>query len=88
MLSIGEQDVTKKQPAERDIAFVFQSFSLYPHMTVRENLRFPLKAVKTPQAAIDARVAFAAKVLHIEDKLDRPSNAALRRRAGACGLWS
>jgi multiple sugar transport system ATP-binding protein len=71
VITIGEQEVTKKQPAERDIAFVFQSFSLYPHMTVRENLSFPLKAVKTPQSEIDARVAYAAKVLHIEDKLDR-----------------
>ena len=71
VITIGEEDVTHKQPAERDIAFVFQSFSLYPHMTVRENLSFPLKAVKTPQAEIDARVAYAAKVLHIEDKLDR-----------------
>jgi multiple sugar transport system ATP-binding protein len=71
VITIGEQEVTKKQPAERDIAFVFQSFSLYPHMTVRENLSFPLKAVKTPQSEIEARVAYAAKVLHIEDKLDR-----------------
>jgi ABC-type sugar transport system ATPase subunit len=71
VITIGEEEVTKKQPAERDIAFVFQSFSLYPHMTVRENLSFPLKAVKTPQSEIEARVAYAAKVLHIEDKLDR-----------------
>jgi multiple sugar transport system ATP-binding protein len=88
VITIGEQEVTKKQPAERDIAFVFQSFSLYPHMTVRENLSFPLRAeqrVVSPWSAlirlfrrdssrdgeIEARVAYAAKVLHIEDKLDR-----------------
>lgn len=68
---IGEEEVTRKQPAERDIAFVFQSFSLYPHMTVRENLSFPLRAVKTPQSVIDERVMIAARMLHITDKLDR-----------------
>lgn len=70
-IKIGEEEVTQKQPAERDIAFVFQSFSLYPHMTVRENLSFPLRAVKTAQSVIDERVAMAAKMLHITDKLDR-----------------
>ncbi|WP_394792755.1 ABC transporter ATP-binding protein [Armatimonas sp.] len=70
-IKIGEEEVTHKQPAERDIAFVFQSFSLYPHMTVRENLSFPLRAVKTAQSVIDERVMIAAKMLHITDKLDR-----------------
>jgi multiple sugar transport system ATP-binding protein len=70
-IRIGEREVTKELPADRDIAFVFQSFSLYPHMTVKENLSFPLRAVKTPQATIDERVGMAAKMLHIEDKLDR-----------------
>lgn len=70
-IRIGEEEVTQKQPAERDIAFVFQSFSLYPHMTVRQNLEFPLRAVKTPQSVIDERVGMAAKMLHITDKLDR-----------------
>ena len=70
-IKIGEEDVTHKQPAERDIAFVFQSFSLYPHMTVRENLSFPLRAVKTAQSVIDERVMIAARMLHITDKLDR-----------------
>jgi multiple sugar transport system ATP-binding protein len=70
-IKIGEEEVTHKQPAERDIAFVFQSFSLYPHMTVRENLSFPLRAVKTAQSVIDERVMMAARMLHITDKLDR-----------------
>ncbi|WP_309713454.1 ABC transporter ATP-binding protein [Armatimonas sp.] len=70
-IRIGEEEVTHKQPAERDIAFVFQSFSLYPHMTVRENLSFPLRAVKTAQSVIDERVMIAARMLHITDKLDR-----------------
>ena len=68
---IGERPVTRLQPADRDISFVFQSFSLYPHMTVRENIAFPLRAVKTPQSEIDKRVGEVAKVLHIERLLDR-----------------
>jgi len=68
---IGEREVTNLDPGDRDIAFVFQSFALYPHLTVRQNLAFPLEAVKTPKEKIAERVAYAAKVLHIEDKLDR-----------------
>jgi multiple sugar transport system ATP-binding protein len=70
-IHIGDEEVTKKDPAERDIAMVFQSFSLYPHMTVRENLAFPLKAVKTPATEINANVDRVAKVLHIERHLER-----------------
>jgi ABC-type sugar transport system ATPase subunit len=70
-IRIGDEIVTKKEPAERDIAFVFQSFSLYPHMTVREILAFPLRAVRTPESEITQRVAEAAKTLHIEKLLDR-----------------
>ena len=73
-IKIGAETVTKLPPAERDIAFVFQSFSLYPHMTVRENLSFPLRAVRTPAAMIQERVAAAAKSLHIEKLLDRRPN--------------
>ncbi len=70
-ITIGEAPVTRLPPADRDIAFIFQSFALYPHMTVRENLSFPLRAVKTPQTEIDARVSDVAKVLHIERHLER-----------------
>ncbi len=70
-ITIGEEEVTRKEPAERDIAFVFQSFSLYPHMTVRDILSFPLRAVKTPQTEVAKRVSEVAKVLHIEKHLDR-----------------
>jgi multiple sugar transport system ATP-binding protein len=70
-IRIGEREVTNLEPGDRDIAFVFQSFALYPHLTVRQNLAFPLEAVKTPKEKIAERVAYAAKVLHIEDKLDR-----------------
>lgn len=70
-ITIGEEPVTKLPPSERDIAFIFQSFSLYPHMTVRENLAFPLRAVKTPAQEIADRVGEVARVLHIEKHLDR-----------------
>ncbi|MDX1933161.1 MAG: ABC transporter ATP-binding protein [Capsulimonadales bacterium] len=73
-IRIGANSVTKLPPAERDIAFVFQSFSLYPHMTVRENLSFPLRAVRTPANVIAERVTAAARSLHIEKLLDRRPN--------------
>ncbi|MBC8137028.1 MAG: ABC transporter ATP-binding protein [Fibrella sp.] len=70
-IHIGNANVTKLPPAERDIAFVFQSFSLYPHLSVYENLAFPLRAVRTSQSEIDKRVKVAAATLHIERLLDR-----------------
>jgi multiple sugar transport system ATP-binding protein len=70
-IHIGERAVTKLPPADRDIAFVFQSFSLYPHLSVRENLAFPLRAVRTPKEEIEKRVEAAAKTLHITKLLDR-----------------
>ena len=60
--------------ADRDIAMVFQSFSLYPHMTVFENIAFPLRATRTAASEIDERVRSVAKVLQITQLLDkRPS---------------
>src|SRR6266487_3529449 len=74
-LRIGGQVVNNKAPKDRDIAMVFQSYALYPHMTVRENMAFALKLAKTPQATIDAKVAEAARVLELEPHLDRkPAN--------------
>jgi multiple sugar transport system ATP-binding protein len=68
---LGEDDVTAKRAAERDIAFVFQLFALYPHMTVRANIGFPLKCQGMGRAEIAAGVAAAAKILRIEHLLDR-----------------
>ncbi len=59
-LRIGGQVVNNKAPKDRDIAMVFQSYALYPHMTVRENMAFALKLAKTPQATIDQKVNEAA----------------------------
>lgn len=68
---IDGEDVTKLPPSARDIAMVFQQYAIYPHMTVAENLAFPLKAVRTPPAVIQERVQEAAKKLHIERLLSR-----------------
>ncbi|MDO4399848.1 MAG: sugar ABC transporter ATP-binding protein, partial [Coriobacteriia bacterium] len=62
-------------PKDRDIAMVFQSYALYPHMTVRENLAFPLKLRKYPKDEIDAKVNEAAEVLGITQFLDRKPKA-------------
>jgi multiple sugar transport system ATP-binding protein len=74
-LKIGGQVVNDKAPKDRDIAMVFQNYALYPHMTVRENMGFALKLAKTPQEEIDKKVSDAAKVLDLEQHLDRkPAN--------------
>jgi multiple sugar transport system ATP-binding protein len=68
---LGGTDVTFKRAAERDIAFVFQLFALYPHMNVRKNIGFSLKCQGMPAAEIDRRVAEAARILRIEHILDK-----------------
>ncbi|MFK0311460.1 ABC transporter ATP-binding protein [Pseudomonas sp. NPDC090233] len=68
---IDEQDVSGMSPKDRDIAMVFQSYALYPTMTVRENIEFGLKIRKMPQAAIEEEVARVAKLLQIEHLLAR-----------------
>ena len=68
---IGDRDVTMVPPRDRDIAMVFQSYALYPHMTVAENIGFHLKIKKLPKSEITSRVADAAKLLDLEDYLDR-----------------
>jgi multiple sugar transport system ATP-binding protein len=70
-ISIGEQDVTELPPRARDIAMVFQSYALYPHMTVRQNLGYGLKVRKTPKREIGERVDRAAKLLGLDQLLDR-----------------
>ena len=70
-LFIGGHDVTDAQPRERDIAMVFQSYALYPHMTVRRNIAYPLKLAGVPAGEIDERVNAAARTLQLEAVLDR-----------------
>jgi len=71
-ITIGARDVTADTPAMRDVAMVFQQYSLYPHMTVRDNLAFPLRSplMRWPEDRIAARVEEVAEVLRIPHKLD------------------
>ena len=68
---IDDEDVTKVPPSKRGLAMVFQSYALYPHMTVRKNIGFPLRMEKMEQSEIDKRVEAAAKSLNLVDYLDR-----------------
>ncbi len=70
-LRIGDRVVNGMSPAERDIAMVFQTYALYPHMTVRENMGFALRLRKLPKAEIDRRVQDAAAILGMEQMLHR-----------------
>jgi multiple sugar transport system ATP-binding protein len=70
-LRIGERVVNDVPPKDRDIAFVFQNYALYPHMTVRQNIGFALKLRKTPQKEIDSRVDEAARLLELTEYIDR-----------------
>jgi multiple sugar transport system ATP-binding protein len=74
-ISIGGRDVTNVQPKDRDIAMVFQSYALYPHMTVAENMGFALKLRGMPKTQIKDKVAEAAKLLDLAPYLDRKPKA-------------
>ena len=70
-IHIGEQDMTRAEPSQRGVGMVFQSYALYPTMTVKENLAFPLKMAKTPKAELEKRVAAAADMLQLTALLER-----------------
>jgi multiple sugar transport system ATP-binding protein len=70
-IEIGGRRVNDVHPKDRDIAMVFQNYALYAHMKVRDNMSFSLKLAKRPQAEIDEKVAWAAKILNLEPYLDR-----------------
>lgn len=70
-LLIGDCIVNDLAPKDRDIAMVFQSYALYPHMTVSENIGFALKIAKTPKAEADKRIREAATILELDEHLDR-----------------
>ncbi|MDX6586962.1 MAG: multiple sugar transport system ATP-binding protein [Solirubrobacterales bacterium] len=74
-LKIGGNVVNDRAPKDRDIAMVFQNYALYPHMSVRENMAFPLRLAKVDDAEVNKKVEDAAKVLDLEQHLDRkPAN--------------
>ena len=72
---IDDNDVTYLEPSQREIAMVFQSYALYPHMTVAENIGFGLTLAKLPKSDIRKRVLEAAKILQLEDLLERKPKA-------------
>ena len=71
VVEINNQDATKLPPADRSLAMVFQSYALYPHMSVRKNIAFPLKMAKMDKAEQDKRIESAAEVLNLTDYLER-----------------
>ena len=74
-LTIGGEVVNGKAPKDRNLAMVFQNYALYPHLSVRENMAFPLRLAKVPEAEVTQRVEEAAKVLELTENLDRkPAN--------------
>jgi len=68
---IGDRNVTDEEPADRGVAMVFQSYALYPHMTVADNVSFGLRMTHRPKAEIAEKVARAARILRLEDYLQR-----------------
>ncbi|MCF2905511.1 ABC transporter ATP-binding protein [Octadecabacter sp. CECT 8868] len=70
-VNIDDNDVTEVSPAKRGLSMVFQSYALYPHMTVRKNIAFPMRMAKVPQDVQDAKIEAAAKSLNLADYLDR-----------------
>ena len=87
---IGGEEVGQKPASQRDIAFVFQMFALYPHMNVRKNISYPLVSQGMPKAQVREKVAEAARILGIEKLLDRPvgglSGGDRQRVAPSCAI--
>ncbi len=74
-IHIGSRDVTKADPAERGVAMVFQTYALYPHMTVAENMGFGLKMTGHPKSEVDSKVKEASRILKLDDYLARKPKA-------------
>ena len=75
IIQIGSRDVTEADPADRGVAMVFQTYALYPHMSVAENMGFGLKMTGHPKSEIQSKVAEASRILKLEDYLDRKPKA-------------
>ena len=70
-IAIGDRDVTHEDPADRGVAMVFQSYALYPHLSVYENMAFSLRLAKRPKAEVDEKVREAAGILQLVEHLDK-----------------
>src|SRR5918994_2114531 len=81
-ISIGERDVTDLQPRQRDVAMVFQSYALYPHMTVRQNLGYGLKVRRLGKQETEERVERVARLLRLDELLDRRHDRLRHPRPG------
>jgi multiple sugar transport system ATP-binding protein len=79
------EDMTKAPPARRGLAMVFQSYALYPHMSVRDNIAFPLKMAKIPKEEIARKVDYAARTLNLSSYLDRRPRAASASASPSAG---
>ena len=88
-LRFDGEDVRTLEPMKRNVAMVFQSFALYPHLTVYKNMAFPLKSMKLPQEEIKRRVEAAAKILDIDYLLNRRPRVLSggQRQRVALGRW-
>lgn len=86
-LRIGGQVVNDKAPKDRDIAMVFQSYALYPHMTVRQNMGFALRLARVDKAVIKEKVEEAARVLDLTGHLDRKP-AHLSEGSASASPWA
>ena len=82
-ISIGGKDVTDLAPRQRDVAMVFQSYALYPHMNVRQNLGYGLKVRRTPKQEAQRRVEEVAELLGLDGAARPAAGPALRRPAPA-----
>ena len=71
LLELGGKDVTLAEPVDRGIALVFQSYALYPHMTVEKNIEFGLRLARVPASERKQKIAKAAEILQLNDLLDR-----------------
>ncbi|MBP80099.1 MAG: ABC transporter ATP-binding protein [Deltaproteobacteria bacterium] len=74
-IEIGKRNVTKIEPGDRGVAMVFQTYALYPHMTVAENMGFGLKMTGHPKSEVRAKIQEASRILHLDDYLDRKPKA-------------
>ena len=82
-IHIGGSEVSARDPKDRDVAMVFQSYALYPHLSVYDNIAFPLKVRRLPKREIDRKVREAARMLDIIDLLERRPRRDIRGRAAA-----
>ncbi len=86
-IELDGRDITEVSPAKRDLAMVFQTYALYPHMSVRKNMSFALDLAGVPKAEVEKKVNEAARILELGPMLERKPKQLSRRPAPACSDW-